>query len=209
MGSSQDSSTPDFWDIHYREGRIPWDAGGVPRALRDYVTGTPSPGRVLVPGCGSAYEGRFFAEAGFDVLAIDFSPAAVKMARQTLEPWREAVALGDFFSYDFGDEPFAIVYERAFLCSLPRHLWPRYAMRVADVLRAGGRFLGYFFHGEEAGGPPFGLKRGELGTLLGKAFMPIVDVEVEDSVPIFAGKEHWQVWERSADEGPSRAFGIA
>lgn len=35
-------------------------------------------GRVSIPGCGSAYEARTFAEKGYDVVAIDFSPAAVE-----------------------------------------------------------------------------------------------------------------------------------
>ena len=43
-------------------------------------------------------------------------------------------------------------------------------------------------------GPPFGLKTGELEALLGEHFDRVADAAVADSIPIFAGKERWQVW---------------
>ena len=46
----------------------------------------------------------------------------------------------------------------------------------------------------DAGGPPFGLKAGELSVLLGEGLEQTVDAAVGDSIPIFAGKERWQVW---------------
>jgi hypothetical protein len=38
----------------------------------------------------------------------------------------------------------------------------------------------------------------ELGRLLGTAFERITDEPVEDSLPLYAGKERWQVWLRLA-----------
>jgi len=35
---------------------MPWDAGGVPRELAKYLAGASGGGRVLIPGCGAAYE---------------------------------------------------------------------------------------------------------------------------------------------------------
>ncbi|MBI2348719.1 MAG: SAM-dependent methyltransferase, partial [Deltaproteobacteria bacterium] len=56
---------------------MPWDAGGVPHELAGYLAGAPRGGRALIPGCGAAYEAAAFHEAGYEVIAIDFSPAAV------------------------------------------------------------------------------------------------------------------------------------
>ena len=69
----------------------------------------------MIPGCGSAYEVEAFGEAGYDVVGIDFCEAAVSMAGTRLGPLRKAIVLGDFFTFDFGDRPFDLVYERAFL----------------------------------------------------------------------------------------------
>lgn len=194
LGPKLDPARPAFWDARFREGFTPWDAGGVPAALREFLTREPAGRRVLVPGCGSGYEVQAFASAGHDVVAIDFSPAAIEAARRVLGELGHVLVQGDFFAQPLGE--FELVYERAFLCALPRPHWPRWAARVADVLRPGGRLAGFFFWSDDERGPPFGLKRGELEGLLASAFDRIEDAAVADSMPVFAGRERWQVWHR-------------
>jgi len=189
-----DPARPAVWDARFREGFTPWDAGGVPAALREFLTREPAGRRVLVPGCGSGYEVQAFAAAGHDVVAIDFSPAAIEAARRVLGELGHVLVQGDFFAHPLGE--FELVYERAFLCALPRPHWPRWAARVAEVLRPGGRLAGFFFWSDDERGPPFGLKRGELEGLLASAFDRIEDAAVADSMPVFAGRERWQVWHR-------------
>lgn len=116
----------------------------------------------MIPGCGLAYELRTFFEKGYEVVAIDFSVAAVERAKGLLGALQDAVVLGDFFSYDFGRRPFDLVYERAFLAYLPRRMWPDYAHRLGELLRPGGKLIGFFVYGEQQGGPPFCLKASEL-----------------------------------------------
>ncbi len=192
----EDAARPEFWEKRFRESFTPWDAGRVPAALEQFLKTEPRDQRVLIPGCGSGYEVRAFAEAGLETLAIDFAPAAVERAQRTLGPIAHLVRLEDFFEFEF-DRPFDLVYERAFLCSLPRPLRPRYVQRVLELLGAQGRIGGFFFFEDGERGPPFGLKSGELEALLGKRFDRTADAPVTDSIPIFAGKERWQVWTRS------------
>ena len=192
----EDAAQPEFWDKRFRESFTPWDAGGVPAALGQFLKTATRRGRVLIPGCGSSYEVRAFAQAGFEVVAIDFAPAAVEQARRILGPLAQLVRLEDFFKFDPGG-PFDLVYERAFLCALPRRLWGDYAPRVSELLRPDGRLAGFFFFDDQERGPPFGLRTGELEPLLGGHFDRTADAAVLDSIPIFAGKERWQVWARS------------
>jgi len=187
------AAKPEFWEKRFREGFTPWDAGEIPAALEQFLKMEPRDQHALIPGCGSGYEVRVFAEAGFETLAIDFAPAAVERAQRTLGSLAHLVRLADFFEFDFA-RPFDLVYERAFLCALPRGLWPRYAPRVSELLRPEGRLAGFFYFDDGERGPPFGLKVGELETLLGDRFERIADAEVGDSIPIFAGKERWQIW---------------
>lgn len=196
----EDPAQAEFWEKRFRENFTPWDAGRVPEALAHFLQAEVRALRVLIPGCGSGYEVRAFAETGHDVTAIDFAPAAVERAQRTLGRLSDRVRLGDFFEFDFG-APFDLVYERAFLCALPRREWPRYAQRVAELLRHGGRLAGFFFFDEGERGPPFGLKPGELESLLRERFDLAADSAVCDSIPIFAGKERWQIW--SLKEGES------
>ena len=189
----EDAARPEFWEKRFRPGFTPWDSGGIPLALESFLGREPRGARVLIPGCGSGYEVRAFAQAGFETLAIDFAPAAVERAQRTLGPLAHLVRLADFFEFDFG-RSFDLIYERAFLCALPRRLWPRYALRVSELLRSEGRLAGFFYFDDGERGPPFGLKVRELEALLSDRFERIADAEVGDSIPIFAGKERWQIW---------------
>ena len=118
MANSSDSNQPDFWTIRYAAGKTPWDLGGVPAALKSFLERSSVPGTVLIPGCGSGYEIQAFDAAGYGVSAIDFSPAALDQAKRVLGSLAERVTLGDFFTHDFGQRRFDLVYERTFLCSM-------------------------------------------------------------------------------------------
>ncbi len=192
---AQDSSRPDFWDTRFRSGVTPWDAAGVPRRLEAWLQGR-KPCRVLVPGCGTGYEIRRFAELGYDVLGIDFSDAALEAAAVALGPLASHVRKADFFSFQAA--PFDLVYERAFLAALPRRLWNQWAARMAELVRPGGDLAGYFFLDDNERGPPFGAAPHALRALLESGFVLAEDqaVPAEESIPVFGGKERWQVWTR-------------
>ena len=192
---AQDSSKPDFWESRYRDNLIPWDAGKVPASLQEYARYLSPGARVLIPGCGSAYEAAFLSDKGCDVLAIDFSPAAVEAARKNLADFGDIVRVADFFEFDYG-KPYDVIYERAFLCALPPRIWPQYAPRTAQLLRPGGELAGFFFFGETERGPPFGTTPDALHALLDPSFELVEDKAVADSIPVFQGAERWQVWRR-------------
>jgi hypothetical protein len=193
------ASQPDFWNPRYESGRMPWDFGGVPAAVLEYLAAHPGGGRVLIPGCGSGYELAAFSSAGFDAFAIDFSPAAVGRAQQKVgPPLAHRVLLGDFFRHDFGGT-FDLIYERTFLCALPPDLRAAYARRMAELVRPGGSLAGFIYFESTAldDGPPWGLEPGEVEKLLGENFTRTGDFAVSDSLPIFANKERWQEWCRT------------
>ena len=191
----RDPADPEFWDLRYSASFAPWDAGKVPGQLRAFVE-SRSPARVLVPGCGSGWDVRCFAEAGWNVLGIDFSTAALAAARPVLGPHANRIRRADFFA-PIPEAPFDVIYERAFLCALPRGLWPRCAARMSELLAAGGHLVGFFYFDEGERGPPFPLhSQAQLDGLLAPAFDRIEDLPVGDSIPVFAGKERWQAWRR-------------
>jgi SAM-dependent methyltransferase len=193
---AQDSSRPDFWDTRFRGGVTPWDAGDSPAFLKEWL-GKRAPCRVLIPGCGTGYEVRLFARHGHDVLAIDFSAAAIEAARKELgEALARLVAQQDFFAFD--SQPFDLVYERAFLCALPRRLWPQWARRLAALVRPGGELAGFFYLDDNERGPPFGVAPRALRAMLQDAFELTEEKAIarEQSIAVFKGKEVWQVWRR-------------
>jgi thiopurine S-methyltransferase len=194
--NSANSTTPDFWDQRYLKGRSPWDQGGVPDNLRDYLLRTPVFGRALVPGCGSGYEIRILHERGWPVVGLDFSTAAVARAQRLLGPLGHLVRVGDFFAPADDLAGFSLVYERTFLCALPPELHAPYARRMAELIAPGGVLCGFFFLGPEDEPPPFPLDQGQIDALLGGAFELTENLPVADSLPLYTGKERWQVWRR-------------
>lgn len=176
---------------------MPWDRSGVPLVLQQFVASALKPYVALIPGCGIGYEVAYLSEAGWDVTAIDFSPAAVAAAQAVLGPWAKCVLEADFFTF-VPQKPLDLIYERAFLCALPRRLWPQVVARWAALLAQGGLLTGFFYFDDAPTGPPFGIAPDELDALLAPYFERIEDQPVTDSVAVFKGKERWQIWRRLA-----------
>lgn len=185
---------PAFWDKRFSEGTTPWDAGTVPAALAAHMA-AQAPASVLIPGCGSAHEAAFLDRLGWAVTALDFSAAAIETARRNLGDWRGCLLQEDFFAHR-PVAPYALVYERAFLCALPRKLWGGYGGTMARLVAPGGCLAGFFFLGEEPKGPPFGIRHEALMDMLVPHFELAADEPVADSLPAFAGGERWMVWRR-------------
>ncbi len=186
---------PAFWDKRFGEGTTPWATAGVPAALQAFADNLAERPATLIPGCGHAWEALWLAQRGWPVTALDFSASAIATARDILGDWPGQLVQDDFFSFT-PPAPFALIYERAFLCALPRRLWPNYGRRMHELLAPGGRLAGFFFFSEAPKGPPFGISPAALDALLTPWFVREDDHAVGDSVPVFAGKERWQVWRR-------------
>ena len=186
--ASRDPLSPGFWDERFAQGFMPWDRGGVPEQLRAFIAASPSL-TTLIPGCGTGYELAALCEAGWDATAIDFAPVAVASAQAAVGQWAGRVIEADFFAY-MPAHALDLVYERAFLCAMPRAMWPQVAARWAALLAPGALLAGYFF---------FGMSRETLQELLAPHFACLADEAVSDSIPVFAGKERWMSWRRRAD----------
>jgi SAM-dependent methyltransferase len=192
----RDPGDADFWDLRYQARFAPWDAGRVPLQLQAFVASATRPRSVLVPGCGSAWDVLWFAEHGWRVLGLDFSHEALAAARAILGPHVNKVRYGDVFA-PIAEGPFEVVYERAFLCALPRRRWSDWGRRMAELTEPGGVLAGFFYFDAGDRGPPFPLHAPyELSELLEPAFERIEDAAVPDSIDVFKGKERWQVWQR-------------
>jgi SAM-dependent methyltransferase len=196
MKKSTDSAVPAFWNQRYASGETPWILHKIPATLRSFLKRIRTTGSVLVPGCGTDYSVvKAFADAGFEVTAIDFSPVALAETKKALGKFDVKIIRADFFKSDFGRR-FDFVYERTFLCAMHPRRWARYAKRTAELLRPGGRLIGVFFYGIEPEPPPYPINKTQAAEIFGKYFRLLRDLKVSDSVPMFAGMERWQEWER-------------
>lgn len=186
---------PEYWNKRYLDDDTPWDFGGIPADLKTFLKKKGKGAKVLIPGCGTGYEIKAFAEAGYDVTAIDFAPFAVERARRLVGPeLAKHVLVGDFFLHDLPGESFDIIYERAFVCALAPDRRHAYRDRLAQLLKYRGLLIGYYYYNKPSllDGPPYGFAWGTADELFSQYFLLVKDDPVADSVPIFAGRERWQ-----------------
>jgi len=70
------------WNERYIQADTPWDSGLPSKHLEQFLSeGRIKPCRTLELGCGTGTNAIFLAQQGFDVTAVDLSPAALESAR--------------------------------------------------------------------------------------------------------------------------------
>lgn len=137
-----------------RPGDIPWNRESPPAALGALVeTGAITPCRAVELGCGAGNHVVYLASRGFDATGVDFSDAAIAIARRT------ATAIGAACRFVVADvlgdlaelrEPFDFAYDWELL----HHVFPadreRYVRNVARLLKPAGRYLSVCFSEKDA-----------------------------------------------------------
>ncbi len=186
------------WDDRYRERNTPWDLGGpTPVFLRLIRAGTIPKGRLLVPGAGRGYDAIAFAQAGYEVTALDFSPLASEALRASAEAAGVAldVRVGDFFEAE-GEYDAAMEY--TFYCAIAPELRTAYRDRMARLIRPGGLLFGLFFplREKDPEGPPFKVSIEEIKRSFGECFELVCEEMPEDSIKPRKGNEVLMIWRR-------------
>jgi len=85
MRNTMAGPTREFWQQRFVANETPWDRGAASPQLAAWLaSGALTPCRALVPGCGGGYEVVALAQAGFNVTALDYAPAAIALTRERL-----------------------------------------------------------------------------------------------------------------------------
>lgn len=68
-------SDENFWNSRYESGQTGWDIGEVSVPVREYADQLKDKtARILIPGCGNAYEAAYLSSAGFsNITLLDLS----------------------------------------------------------------------------------------------------------------------------------------
>lgn len=173
MTESTNREIGDFWENRWRTGDTPWDHGEPAPPFAEFVEKACLPsGRVLIPGCGSGHDVRFFAELGATVTGLDISPSAVEHARRANPHANASYAVGDLLAPESHLEgSFDWLIEHTCLCAMPPHYRTAYARAIPRYLKCSGNFLAIFYRQPHSpDGPPFGIEAEEIDALFSEAF---------------------------------------
>ena len=139
-----------FWQDRFERHNTPWDRGGPSPQLQRWLddgslSAASIDGRIAVPGCGAGHEVTALAGRGFDVVALDYAPAAVALTRSRLAQasLQAAVVQADVLVWQ-PDSPLAAVYEQTCLCALHPDHWTAYAAQLRAWLRPGAPLFALF-----------------------------------------------------------------
>ena len=163
--------TPAYWEERWKNDQTGWDIGHPSPPITEYFDQiTDKDARILIPGCGNAWEGQYLIEQGFKhVTLLDISASAVEHIKRHLPASaHDHIVLGDFFEWE--DEVDYVV-EQTFFCALHPSLRADYVKQAHRILVPGGKLVGVLFDrtfGHDH--PPFGGSKEEYLPLFQSLF---------------------------------------
>jgi SAM-dependent methyltransferase len=158
---------------------VPWDRGGPHPLVAEWAEGVRGDGgRAVVVGAGFGADAELLARLGFDTVAFDVAPTAVRSARD-----RAPGSAVDYRVADLLDPPadwrgaFDLVVEVFTVQALPDDVHPRAIDNVADLVAPGGTLLVVSAARDERDGPvtgpPWPLTRAELDAFAAGELRPV------------------------------------
>jgi SAM-dependent methyltransferase len=159
-----------YWTDRYQNKETSWDVGDVSTPIKEYIDQLNNKNiRILIPGCGNAYEAEYLVEKGFaDITLIDISEVKSRDLTNKFKKYPGVKILhGDFFKH-VGN--YDLIIEQTFFCAIDPSLREAYIEKMHSLLTDGGKLTGVLFDRDFTGGPPFGGSKKEYDQLFGKLF---------------------------------------
>ncbi len=192
-----------YWQERYDLGKDGWDIGAPSTPLRQFIDGLRDRDlRILIPGCGRAWEGEYLHQLGFrHVVLLDLTGAPFSDLLQRCPTFpKQHLITGDFFAHQ---GRYDLIIEQTFFCAIDPGFRQRYIAHMRRLLVPGGRLVGVLFDdpqpGPTAEGPPFGGSRAEYERMFRPHFPDVRIVPCHNSIPPRAGREVWIDAPRGAD----------
>jgi SAM-dependent methyltransferase len=130
--------------------KIPWNMETPPQLLVELVdSGKVHPCKTVDLGCGAGNYAIYLAGRGFEVTGIDFSPTAIKIAKENTK--KKGVKC-NFFVADVVDELDKInqTWDFAYDWGLLHHISPvkrgKYVENVHSILKSAGKYVSVCFN---------------------------------------------------------------
>jgi SAM-dependent methyltransferase len=180
----------DFWNNRYANQDTGWDVGYPSTPLKEYVDQLEDKQvRILIPGCGNAYEAEYLHAQGFtNVFVIDIAPLALEQFAERVPSFpKNQLICGNFFEHQ---AKYDLILEQTFFCAIDPALRQDYAKKVNELLVEGGTLAGLLFAQEMyVDHPPYGGRKEEYEETFSPYFNFKHLAPAYNSIEPRAGKE--------------------
>ncbi len=139
-GRHPDRGRADHWESFYSTSAAPLDPSPFAIHVGDLL---PADGglRILEVGCGNGRDAAYLASMGFEVTAVDTSPAAIDLCKATHGAGDLTFVHGAIAEMDPGPAAFHIVYSRFVLHAMTLDEEQEFLSAAAKTLQPGGRLF--------------------------------------------------------------------
>ena len=166
--------TKDFWNNRYKNKEIGWDIGHTSTPLKNYIDQLENKEiRILIPGCGNAYEAEYLHLKGFNnVFLLDIAPMALEQFSKRVPDFpKKHLILENFFEHQ---GRYDLILEQTFFCAINPKMRGNYVHKMHQLLIPKGKLVGLLFaENFEKKHPPFGGTKEEYK----KRFSPLFDIQ--------------------------------
>jgi SAM-dependent methyltransferase len=173
----------EFWEDKWVTQSTGWDIGYPSPAIVSFMESYPNKSaKILIPGCGNAYEAEWLLNNGFtDITLIDISPTLVDKLRDKYDENKHiTIVCDDFFHLT---QKFDLIIEQTFFCALNPLLRKEYVDKMHEILNEKGLLIGLLFSKEfEKEGPPYGGIQSEYHALFESKFQILKMEDCRNSI---------------------------
>lgn len=136
---------PEYWDGRYLSHETGWDMNEASPPLKEYIDSLQNKDlKILIPGCGNAYEAKYLLEKGFkNVTIIDFSSVVINRLKEKYKNDSIKIIHKNFFDHKGN---YDLILEQTFFCALEPSLRVKYVKKCYELLREKGKIAGVFFN---------------------------------------------------------------
>ena len=134
-----------YWNDRYLNNETGWDMSQVSPPLKSYIDSlTNNELKILIPGCGNAYEAEYLLIKGFKkVTLIDFSTVVTNRLKEKYKDKPISIVNENFFDHA---GKYDLILEQTFFCALDPSLREKYVEKCYNLLKEGGKIAGVFFN---------------------------------------------------------------
>lgn len=194
-------SPGEYWDKRYLNDETGWDMKQVSPPLKSYIDTIENKNlKILIPGCGNAYEAEYLLQKGFkNVTLIDISTVVTKKLKGKYKNKSIRIVNENFFDHK---GKYGLILEQTFFCALDPSLREKYVEKSYNLLNPKGKIAGVFFNKKfNDAEPPFIASNAEYKKFFEPLFVFTKYEECKNSILPRKGFEVFFVFEKKDKTG--------